>query len=278
MRLLLLEGNTRAARAASALAGVAAPGEIYARALRAEVPGAYIRMVYGADTDCPVPDDNEITECDGLVISGSALHAYDLAEPVTRQIEFVQQVARLGLPIFGSCWGLQIAVMAAGGMVARNEHRAEMGIARKIWQVEAGQDHPLLAGRAPCFDAPCIHYDDVTQMPANSTVLAANSHCPVQAAEIRLEKSVIWAVQYHPEFDLPHTADLFEFYAEGMVRNGYFHDASSLASYAADLRQAASFGSQSPAAFRLGVDEDVIDGHIRRTEIRNWLEMIPASA
>lgn len=270
-RLLLMEGNVAEARQRAATLGVETPGEIYRRALISEAPELEIEVMFGADPDAALPAGRHWSDYAGFVISGSGLHAYDPEPAVTRQIEFVRQAAQAGLPILGSCWGLQIAAMAGGGMVARNVDRAEMGIARKITPTAEGQSHPLLAGRPAAFDAPCIHYDDVTVLPQGSIVLAANRHCPVQAAVIPLERSEVWAVQYHPEFDLPHIAGLYAIYEEELATSLFFEGAQAVRTHIADLCRATGAGPHSPIAWRLGLDSDVLDGPTRRTELRNWL-------
>lgn len=191
-----------------------------------------------------------------------------------RQIEMVRAAADAGLPILGSCWGLQIAPIAGGGMVARNPGRGELGIARKIVPTQAGRDHPLLRGRGAAFDAPCIHYDDVVRLPEGSTLIAGNDHCPVQAAVIPLGRSAVWGVQYHPEFDLPHIADLYAYYATDLVAGGFFEDAAALAGHIAALQAANAGGPHSAAAWQLGLDADLLDPARRRTEIRNWLQYL----
>jgi GMP synthase (glutamine-hydrolysing) len=266
-----MEGNTHEARQRAATLGVETPGEIYRRALIAEAPELDIEVMFGADPDAALPAGRQWSDYVGFVISGSGLHAYDPEPEVTRQIEFVRQAAQAGLPILGSCWGLQIAAMAGGGMVARNVDRAEMGIARKITPTAEGQSHPLLAGRSAAFDAPCIHYDDVTALPQGSIVLAANSHCPVQAAVIPLGRSEVWAVQYHPEFDLPHIAGLLAIYEDEMASSPFFENRQAVQAHIADLRRATNAGPHSPTAWRLGLDSDLLDGPTRRTELRNWL-------
>ncbi len=270
-RLLLMEGNIAESRTRAAALGVETPGEIYRRALLAEVPELDIDMMFGADPDAALPPGRQWSDYAGFVISGSALHAYDPEPAVTQQIEFVREAADAGLPILGSCWGLQIAAMAGGGMVARNVDRAEMGIARKITPTAGGLSHPLLAGRPSAFDAPCIHYDDVTVLPQGSVVLATNAHCPVQAAVIPLGRSEVWALQYHPEFDLPHIAGLYASYENELARSPFFTSPQAVRAHIADLRAAAGAGPHSPIAWRLGLDSDVLDGPTRRTELRNWL-------
>ena len=54
---------------------------------------------------------------------------------------------RLAHPAFGSCWGLQIAAVAAEGDVQRNPLGREVGIARRILPTDPGRSHPMLEGR-----------------------------------------------------------------------------------------------------------------------------------
>lgn len=267
--VLLMEGSSLPARRRSALAGRETTAEAYARALRAENAALNIDVLFGADQDGELP--KPLAFYDGLVISGSALHAYDVMPEVTRQIDWILRVSEAGLPILGSCWGLQICAVAGGGTVERSGAHAEMGVARKIVPTAKGRDHPLLYGRNDAFDAPCIHYDHVARLPDDSVILAGNSRCPVQAAEIRLGKSIAWGVQYHPEFDLPHLAELYEGYGDEMVGTPFFDSRTALDSHIADLRVAAHAPPEAPVAWRLGIDSDLIDGSVRRTELRNWL-------
>ena len=268
-RLLLMEGSSPAARARAARLGQKTTGAVYARALLAEDLSLQIDILNGADEGAAPPAD--LSSYDGFAISGSALHAYDCVPEVTRQIDWVRRVAQRGIPIFGSCWGLQICVVAGGGVVERNFNRAEMGIARKIVPTAAGRSHAMMVGRSNAFDALCIHYDDVARLPEGSIILASNSHCPVQAAIIPLGNSLAWGVQYHPEFNLQHLAELFEGYGEDMVGTAFFDSRTALDIHIADLYTVAEADAQSPLAWRLGIDADLLDGPTRRTELRNWL-------
>lgn len=273
-RLLSMEGSSAAARDRAARLRQETTGAIYVRALLAEDPSLTIDILYGADQGAAPPSD--LSSYDGFVISGSALHAYDDLPEVKRQIDWVRLVATSGMPIFGSCWGLQICAVAGSGLVQRNSAGAEMGIARKIAPTAAGRDHPMLAGRAASFDAPCIHYDDVARLPEGSVILASNSHCPVQAAVMPLGNSLAWGVQYHPEFDLPYLAAMYEGYEEEMTGTAFFNDRGELHAHIADLRAVASADEASPLAWRMGIDADLLDGRTRRTELRNWLRHIAA--
>ena len=272
-RLLLLEGNPAASRTRAKSLGVRQASEIYSQAIAAHYPDIGLDILYGADEGVNTPDFSEYA---GLVITGSGLHAYDQTFSVTNQIDLVRQAAEKGLPIFGSCWGLQIAVMAAGGEVAYHPKGREVGIARKIMLNEAGRVHPMFAGKctghAPVFDAACIHYDEVVRMPEGAVLLASNDHSLVQAAVVPLANSEVWAVQYHPEFDLAHLAKLYELYAEDMVKQGFFADRAELDAYCAKLLALTADPENAGLAWQLGVDEDVLDDKRRRAEILAWIE------
>ena len=129
------------------------------------VPGIVAERIAPADEDSPVYTPEQIAAYDGVFLTGSPLHVYEDSPPVRRQIAFMRAVFASGVPSFGSCAGLQVAVAAAGGTVRPIPERLEAGIARRIASTMAGRDHPLLAGRPACWDAPAIHGDEVESLP-----------------------------------------------------------------------------------------------------------------
>ena len=268
-KILLMEGNIAERRAKGAALGVRSSSGIYRDSLLAHFPDLEIDIFNPED---PLPGRNALAAYDGMIISGSGLHAYDTDFAVTNQIALVREAAEVGLPIFGSCWGLQIAAMAAGGLVEYHAQGREVGFARKIMVTEAGRNHPMFARKGPVFDAPCIHYDEVTRLPEHATLLATNAHSEVQAALIPLANSEIWAVQYHPEFDAAHLADLYRLYADDMVGQGFFADLNELEDYAARLTALDSHPDNAALAWQLGVDADITDDARRRAEIIAWVE------
>ncbi|WP_144094790.1 type 1 glutamine amidotransferase [Croceicoccus sediminis] len=271
-RLVLLEGNTAAKRAGAAKLGVRNSSTIYAEAIASHFPDIALDIVNGADEDWSFPDGRGWTDYDGVVVTGSALHAYDTEFEVTNQIAMIADAADHGLPIFGSCWGLQIAVMAAGGLVEYNPRGREVGICRKIAPTDAGQGHPMFRHKPAVFDAPCIHYDEVTRLPEGATLLASNIHSKVQAALVPLGKSVVWAVQYHPEFDLRQLIQLYTLYADDMVKEGFFASQEDLADYVAKLETLDADPDNLALSWQLGIDRDILDDHCRNGEIIAWIE------
>ena len=264
-----MEGNIAERRAKGLAMRVRSSSGIYEQSLLAHFPALEIDIFNPED---PIPGRNALAAYDGMIISGSGLHAYDTDFAVTNQIALVREVAEVGLPIFGSCWGLQIAVMAAGGLVEYHSVGREVGFARKVRVTDAGRDHPMFAKKGPVFDAPCIHYDEVTRLPEGATLLATNAHSEVQAALIPLANSEIWAVQYHPEFDAAHLADLYRLYADDLIGQGFFADIVELQDYAVKLTKLGSAPDNIALAWQLGVDTDITNDARRRAEIIAWVE------
>ena len=273
-RLLMMEGNTLEKQAEATLLGVRNATEVYRQAIHAHFPDLELEVLHAADKGQSLPKGRSVDDYDGMVISGSGLHAYDDIFEVTNQIEWLKSFAQTGKPILGSCWGLQIAVIAAGGKVDLSPNGREIGIARKIGLTNAGRAHPFLTGKPALFDAPCIHYDEVTVLPEGSTLLASNAHSHVQAATIPVGKSEVWAVQYHPEFDLTQLSMLLTLYKQNMLDQGFVNSGEELTGYQLKLDALAANPKDKAAAWQLGIDSDVIDDEIRRTEIINWVNHV----
>lgn len=271
LRLLVAEGNTSQARSRMAAAAGETPGEGYANALRSIVPDARIDLCFPADEDPKLPAPLE--SYDGIAITGSALNIYK-AEPASlRQIEFAREIFARHLPFFGSCWGLQVAVVAAGGEVGRNPKGREVVIARKVMLNDVGRAHPLHRGRDIAFDAPAIHGDEVVRLPPDATVTAWNALSQVQAAEIRHNGGVFWGVQYHPEFSLRDLAFILRRYGQTLVDEGFFAELASLETFAADLNALASDQRRTDIAWRLGLGADILQPELRLCEIANWIDL-----
>lgn len=256
----------------AAARGVPSGSQLHVAAIRGLFPHLPCDILCAADPDAVLPQGVSLTDYSGVVIGGSPLHAYDRIPEVQRQLQFVRTVADAGLPVFGSCWGLQVAAVLAGGQVRRCEAGREIGVARKITPLSAGCEHLLLSGKGTSFDALCIHYDEVTALDVSCTILARNSHSAVQAAIIPLGRSSIWAVQYHPEFDLQQIALLLRLYAPRMVEQGFFDAESEVDSFAGKWERLARDPDQKGLAWQLGLDQDTLSDSFRRREIRNWIE------
>jgi GMP synthase (glutamine-hydrolysing) len=272
-RLLVVEGNTAEGRARQIAAGGVAASEGYARLLGELWPGAVIDICFPADTGANLPDGAGLESYDGVAITGSALHVYNGGPAVAPQIELARSVYRSKTPLFGSCWGLQVATVAAGGTVHVNPRGREIGFARRVRVTEAGLRHPLYEKKPPVFEALTVHLDEVEALPPKAEVLAANDHSGVQAAEIHYEGGVAWGVQYHPEYSFKDVSAILKRLDGQLVTEGFFasdHDASQFIS---DIDQLYQEPANRRLTWRHGIDGAITNKEIRTTEIRNWIEL-----
>jgi GMP synthase (glutamine-hydrolysing) len=272
LRFLVVEGNTRGARQAHKQAYGLTLSESYAEVLQEIEGGAVCDIAFPADEGANLPDAAGLESYDGIVLTGSHLNIYDRTPDIVRQIDLMRAVYASRTPSFGSCWGLQVAAVAADGDVRKNPLGREVGIARKLTPTEAGRAHPLLEGRPAAYDAPAIHLDMVTALPGDCTVLASNAVSPVQAAEIRLSGGVFWGVQYHPEFSLGELAAILERRTDILVREGFCRTPEDANAYTADLAALDRDPTRFDLAWRHGIDAEVLEPQRRTREIRNFVE------
>lgn len=253
-------------------------GETYAATLEQMQPGIRTTIISPADAEGAVPTDDWIAQFDAVFLTGSPMHVYDDTPEVRRQLDFMRRVFDAGVPSFGSCAGLQIATVAAGGAVRRMPQRMEAGIARRIVATGKGRHHPLLAGRAASWDAPAIHGDEVCELPPGATLLASNAVTTVQAAEIRFGKGVFWGVQYHPELALQEIAIALRAQKRDLIEAGLARTESDVGDRADEIEALHNDPYCRALRWRLGVDGELADEKSRRREIANFLESLPVVA
>jgi GMP synthase (glutamine-hydrolysing) len=278
-RLLVVEGNTADLRARQVTAGGQIMSDGYADLLRNLLPGAVVDICYPADPGANLPIGG-LEGYDGVAITGSALNVYDGGPAIEPQIELARAVMKAKTPLFGSCWGLQVVTVAAGGTVRANPKGREIGIGRRIALTPAGRGHPMYAGKASVFDAVTVHLDEVETLAPGTTVLAANAQSGVQAAEIRQDGATAWCVQYHPEFSLADMAAIVRRYGRRLMNEGFFADEAARDDYVADLVALDRAPDDKPLAWRYGIDATVLNPRVRTAEIANWIthQVLPTRA
>jgi len=278
LKILIVEGNTRDARQKTVAAGSLTQGELYQKTLQALKPDIQCDIVCPADEDAPLPAGAELAQYDGIVWTGSSLNIYQADAAIRRQIDFMKLCFSRPVKIFGSCWGLQVAVVAAGGEVAKNARGREIGIARDIQPTALGRCHPLYEGKNAPFDAVAIHLDHVVRLPGGATVLSGNDMSRIQALEIKQGPAVFWGVQYHPEFDLDYIAGLMEKYKDRMIAEGFCADEAAVDGLSADYRLAQQGEGAAEIRRRHDMGPDVLEPDCRLREISNWLSFITPPA
>lgn len=275
LSICILNAYPKESRKKFDTSNVGHPHDMYRSFLSHYVPKARVEIVYIADLDVPLLTEKEIAEYDGFIWTGSDLTIYHTDdERVTRQIELAKRIYELGIPSYGSCWAIQMAVVAAGGEVKANPKGREWGIARDITLTEEGKRSLLLKGKPDRYDGFIMHLDEVTKLPSGATLLATNKHTHVQAVEVKHGNGVFWATQYHPEYNLYEMARLIAARAAPLVKEGFFETTDAVAQYAEKMRSLHENPSSKEIRAKLNVRDDIIDPKIRQQELRNWIDYL----
>ncbi|HJU14985.1 MAG TPA: type 1 glutamine amidotransferase [Stellaceae bacterium] len=272
--ILIAEGTPALWQAARAGFGIPSNFSLFASAVQMHRPGIRCMQLNIADGEA-LPFGTALSDFDGVMIPGSPLHIYDPTPCVTRQIDFARAAFAAGVPVWGSCWGLQLAAVALGGAVRRNPRGRELPIARAITVTEAGRAHPLLASRPAVFDALCSHLDEIETLPPSSQVLAANELSAIQAIATQTPwRGSFVGTQYHPEHTLAVSAALIEMRAAELVEEGFGTEPSEIVAIAADYRALGAEPARRDLIWRYGIASEIMDPMRRTTEIGNWLRTI----
>jgi len=230
---------------------------IYSGALHRVDPALEITSVapYAGET----LDDETLNGVDGVIFTGSSVPWSTDAPEAAPLRDAMRTVFAHHLPGYGSCNGLQLAVSVLGGSVGPSPNGCEDGVARDITVTEAGQRHPMMAGRGPSYASLCIHRDEVTALPNGAVLLSGNAHSPVQAMAYEQDSVIFWGSQYHPEFKPAWLAGQLD--TLGRLPSD---DCAALARAATDP----------DAAAQLGVAPEDLASDALTLELRNWLAML----
>lgn len=273
LRVLVVASETSDQRQARRDSSGAASHESYAdvlRQLRPDIHVASVSCVERQDT----PTVQDLRGFDGIFFAGSPIQMHRETAEAEEAVRFMTTVFEAGTPSFGSCAGLQIAVVAAGGKTGPRSPGMEAGFARNITKTDAGLSHPMLRGRLTVWSAPAMHSSVVKTVPPDATVLASNADTPVEAAEIRHRNGVFWGVQYHPELNLAEIGTALQRQVPDLIKEGLARDAAAVDAHAQVLHALHHDPDRRDLAWQLGLDRDVTDDAQRRLELENFLRML----
>jgi GMP synthase (glutamine-hydrolysing) len=131
----------------------------------------------------------------GLILSGGPASVYEAGAPHCDPDLF-----RLGIPVLGICYGMQLVCEALGGKVqsapAREFGRASCTIISPNGAPASAAD-PLLAGIPRQTEVWMSHGDQVTNVSHDFEPLARTATCPITA--VKHKRLPIYGLQFHPE-------------------------------------------------------------------------------
>jgi len=279
-RFLIIDGYAKQSREELVAAGCSMACDLYAKLVKRYLPEAEYDYFFPGDLENELPGESQLQGYAGVLWTGCNLTIFDRQDKrVTRQIELAREIYEIGTPSFGSCWGTQIAVVAAGGVCAPNPRGREMGLARKIALTGDGRAHPMYEGKPAVFEGYISHDDEVTHMPPGGLVLASNAWTRVQAVAVTHKRGTFWSTQYHPEYDLKEIARLIYCRGEKLIKRGFFADRDDVNAYAAKMEALYESPGRKDLRWSLAIDDDVLSDELRHCEFVNWLRhlVLPAA-
>ena len=171
---------------------------------------------------CLELDLNEIVpklkKYDGLIWGGSSLNIYNNTPEIRRQISFMKECFKNVKKILAICWGMQVAVTAAGGEVKKGINGSHIGIANNIELTADGLNNLLYKDKKNKFNTPAFNFDEVVTTPPDSIHLASNKINKIQGLNFKTGVSEIWGLQYHPEITYKKMVDIIKFRKEALVK------------------------------------------------------------
>ena len=201
---------------------------------------------------------DKLQNYDGLIWGGSSLNIYNDTPEIRKQIEFMKDCQKKVKKILAICWGMQVAVTAAGGQVkkANNSH---IGIANEIQLNEKGINHPLYKNKDKKFNSPAFNFDEVVRLPDKAVCLASNRINKIQSLYFEINKTKVWGLQYHPEITYEKMISLIQFRKDRLIENRKVFKNSS------DVEKHINFIKK----------EISVENKLKRMmELKNWLNQL----
>ena len=257
-KILIVEGNLREENQSFSAAGI----QTHTESLKDSL--AYFTDKLETQVVNPSSDENidknidALESYDGLIWGGSSLNIYSDTKEIRRQIEFMKECQKQVKNILAICWGMQVAVTAAGGEVKRGENGAHRGIAHDIIINKDGLSHPIYKGKKEIFNTPAFNYDEVVTLPNDAILLSSNKVNNVMALNFETEFSKIWGIQYHPEITYEKMITLIRFRRERLLENKSFSDEKDLESHISMIEK----------------EDKITKKESRMRELKNWLDLI----
>ena len=200
----------------------------------------------------------KLSNYDGLIWGGSSLNIYNNSPEIQRQIEFMRECQKKVKNILAICWGMQVAVTAAGGEVKKAVN-SNIGIANEITLSVDGSKHPIYKNKIDKFNSPAFNFDEVVTLPTNAICLASNKINKIQGLYFQVGDTKIWGLQYHPEITYEKMIRLIEFRKEKLINNRkVFENEKQVENHISLIKKEISVSKKTQ----------------RMVELKNWLDNI----
>ena len=196
---------------------------------------------------------------DGLIWGGSSLNIYNDTLEIRRQIAFMRECFKNIKKMLAICWGMQVAVTAAGGEVKKGVNGSHIGIANNIELTNEGLNNPLYKDKNNKFNTPAFNFDEVVTVPNDAVCLASNKINKIQGLNFKTGISEIWGLQYHPEITYQKMVNIIKFRKEALIeKKNVFKNEKEVNNHINFIEE----------------EIKISEKDSRMLEIRNWLNLI----
>ena len=258
LKLLIVEGNTKEENINFNNAGCVPQSQNFKLHINKIKQNCEIDIVEPGNDESVSKILSSLNKYNGVILTGSTLRIKDQSEEVKKHIDFVKKLFQYEKKIFAACWGLQIAVTAAGGKCRVAPNGAHVGIAHDIKLSEEGKKHSLFKSKPNTFTTPAFNYDEVEIPPTNSVLLASNKINKFEALYFTVGKSEIWGLQYHPEIPYDYMIKLIKYRSKKMIERRVFNNQNEIDQHIKSIEKA----------------KNSLSDESRTLELKNWLEYI----
>ena len=217
-KLLIVEGNLKEENQSFSKVGIQTHTQSLQDSLNHYSKNLHFDVVNPSSDESLENIKSKLSIYDGLIWGGSSLNIYNDSPEIRRQIEFMKLCQKKVKNILAICWGMQVAVTAAGGEVKKADG-SNIGIANEITINDNGLNHPLYKNKDKKFNSPAFNFDEVKKLPNNAICLASNKTNKIQSLYFKINETNIWGLQYHPEITYEKMINLIEFRKDRLIEN-----------------------------------------------------------
>ena len=200
----------------------------------------------------------DLNKYDGLIWGGSSLNIYNDTIEIRRQLDFMKECQKKIKKILAICWGMQVAVTAAGGVVKKCDKGSHRGIAYNIEINQYGANHQIYKDKQKKFNTPAFNFDEVVSVPKGATILSSNQINNIQGLNFKINSSNVWGIQYHPEIPYEKMIRLIHFRKERLLEKKAFKSGEEIVTHVKSIEDEISNSNK----------------ELRMKELYNWINYL----
>ncbi|CAG8481114.1 10688_t:CDS:2 [Cetraspora pellucida] len=165
-------------------------------AINSEKQKLSLRIRYYDVVNMEFPEEKDLLETNGIIITGSASSAYENIPWINRLVDFTKLIINKHqhIKLIGVCFGHQIVARAVGGQVIKNSLGWEVGVT-EVSLTDVGKNFFKTDNKVLRIQE--MHQDHVHNLPHGFYNLGFTSKSPIQGM---IKDNQVLTIQGHPEF------------------------------------------------------------------------------